>query len=151
LFLSGCASNPEPVAKVEEAKPEIHLDLPSQGQSASKTIPVEPTPAPKAELPVYPGAEEIQGSEKTLQEGDAKVLSRSFRTTDSPKDVARYFRAEGTKIGKLNSLPKEQEGFQVVDIEKTDGGKIQIAATRTKDGATLILVSVRTPITKGTD
>lgn len=142
-MLGGCAAKPEPVAKVEEPRRSIRLEMPKQVRPG--TVP-ENTAPPISEAPqlaLYPGAEPVEGSESTNQDGEFVIVSKSYRTKDSPTQVAKFYREEGVKLGNLITMPKTDENFQTVAFESQTGEKYQVAATKNRDGITLVLVSRR--------
>lgn len=152
VLLVGCAATPEPAAKAEEPRRSIQLTLPKQTggvETPSAKPPSDPVTA--STWPEYPGSKPVEGSETTEKDGEFVITTRSYKTTDAPKQVASYYRAEGVKVGRLVGMPKTTDGFQTVVVEGKDGTTSQMVATRNRDGETLVLLSTRTRATPTKD
>ena len=66
-------------------------------------------------------------------------------TEDSPVKVADFYRAEGAKVGKIDSKIEEMsslksEKFQLVGVDLNDGRRSQIQAIVSPDGYTVVTV-----------
>lgn len=128
-MLAGCAPKPEPVAQVDEPSKQINLKLP-------KTRMTAPQPAKAGthddfvDLPVYPGSTPLENTEMTQKMDDAVSHAHSYVTTDTPAQVAEFYRIEGAKLGKLLDMPKSNDQLKIVVIARTDGRKSQVMAMR---------------------
>ncbi|MDP9193645.1 MAG: hypothetical protein M3P06_18275 [Acidobacteriota bacterium] len=93
----------------------------------------------KIGLPAYPGATEVEYTRVRMHNDTGDTYSVSYKTSDSPAQVAAFYRAEGAKLGTLQegSLAVGEQ-LQSVGVNRTDGSRSAIQAATDKKGVTVI-------------
>ena len=93
----------------------------------------------KIGLPAYPGATEAEHTRVRMHNDTGDTYSVFYKTSDSPAQVAAFYREEGAKLG---TLQKESlavgEQLQSVGVDRTDGSRSAIQASTDGKGVTVI-------------
>ncbi len=92
----------------------------------------------KIGLPPYPGAKEIEHSRLKLRSGMSETFSVHYRSSDSPTQIAEYYRAEGVKVGTLEEAIVLGDQLKTVSIVRGDGSRSIVQAAIDGKGNTII-------------
>lgn len=133
ISLAGCGARHEspsaaaPVKTSEDAA--VAAPKPPQGDVTDEKI----------GLPAYPGATEVEYTRVRMHNDTGDTYSVSYKTSDSPMQVAAFYRAEGAKLGTLQkgSLVLGEQ-LQSVGVDRTDGSRSAIQAATDGKGVTVI-------------
>ena len=133
ISLAGCGARHE---STSAAAPE------KTSEGAAEAAPKPPqgdVTDEKIGLPVYPGATEVEHTRVRMHNDTGDTYSVFYKTTDSPMQVAAFYRTEGAKLG---TLQKDSiavgEQLQSVGVDRTDGSRSAIQATTDGKGVTVI-------------
>jgi len=94
----------------------------------------------KIGLPAYPKAEEVEYSRVHLHTEVGDTYSVSYKTADSPTQVAAFYQTETAKLGTLKESISTSELLKSVAVDRTDGSQSAIQARTDNKGATIITV-----------
>jgi hypothetical protein len=134
IFLVGCGARHESTSAAAPAKASQDAAESAQAPAAQGEVTDE-----KIGLPAYPGATEVEHTRVSMHNDTGATYSVSYKTSDSPAQVAAFYRAEGAKLG---TLQKESlavgELLQSVGVDRTDGSRSAIQAATDKKGVTVI-------------
>ena len=133
ISLAGCGARHESTSAAATATTSedaaVAAPKPPQGEVTDEKI----------GLPVYPGATEVEYTRVRMHNDTGDSYSISYKTTDTPMQVAAFYRAEGAKLG---TLQKESiaigEQLQSVGIDRTDGSRSATQAATVGKGVTAI-------------
>jgi hypothetical protein len=130
IVLAGCGARPEATSAAAKSQDEsVAAPKPAQGDVSDEKI----------GLPAYPGAAEVEYTRVRMHNDTGDTYSVSYKTSDSPAQVADFYRVEGAKLG---TLQKESlavgEQLQSVGVDRTDGSRSAIQAATDGKGVTVI-------------
>lgn len=140
MFLAGCGAPDH----AEESSTSA-VSAPA-GASQDEAVTEQAPPAQgevtdeKIGLPAYPGATEVEYSRVRLQSDIGDTFSVSYRTPDSPTQVAEFYQAEAAKLGKMKEPRATSEQLKSVAVDRTDGSQSAIQAMTDGKGVTIISV-----------
>ena len=133
ISLAGCGARHESTSAATPAKASedaaVAAANPPQGDVTDEKI----------GLPVYPGATEVEHTRVSMHNDTVDTYSVYYKTSDSPAQVAAFYRAEGAKLGTLqqDSLSVGEQ-LQSVGVDRTDGSRSAIQASTDGKGVTVI-------------
>lgn len=94
-------------------------------------------------MPIYPGAQVI-GTLSGQRSGGVKGLV-SLSTSDEPQKIAAFYRKALTKAGLKITLETTTADANIIAAQESDSGKrIQVIASNTREGKTIIQLIVST-------
>lgn len=140
VFLAGCGA--------PDQAEEMSTSAASAPAGASQDEAVAgPAPPPQGDvtdekigLPAYPGATEVESSRVKLHSDIGDTFSVSYRTPDSPTQVAAFYQTEAAKLGKMKESRSTSEQLKSVAVDRTDGSQSAIQAMTDGKGVTIISV-----------
>jgi hypothetical protein len=91
-------------------------------------------------MPAYPNATEVEYSRVKLRMDVGETFSVAYKSTDTPVQVAEFYRAEAPKVGTLKRSMSPSDLLQTVSIDRTDGSQSTIKAMSDGKGATVITI-----------
>ncbi|MEO8381212.1 MAG: hypothetical protein ABI779_16250 [Acidobacteriota bacterium] len=119
----------------------------SNPSNRSRPSPAAGVAAPQNEVtdervgaPVYPGAEEVESSRYKLSTPSGVTYTVSYRTPDTPTQVAAFYRAEFANLGTLKESISTGEQLKTVAVDRTDGTQSIIRASTDGKHPTVIAV-----------
>jgi type IV pilus biogenesis protein CpaD/CtpE len=128
ISLAGCGARHESTSAAAPAKTSAPTP-PAQGEVTDEKI----------GLPSYPGATEVEYTRVRMHNDTGDTYSVHYKTSDSPAQVAAFYRVEGAKLG---TLQKDSiaigEQLQSVGVDRTDGSRSAIQASTDGKGVTII-------------
>ena len=135
IILAGCGGRDEAASAAGAASAKASPDAvaapvsPAQGAVTDEKI----------GLPVYPGATEVEHTRVMMHNDTGETFSVFYQTSDSPAQVADFYRSEGAKLGTLqkDSLAVGEQ-LRSVGVDRTDGSRSAIQATTEGKGTTVI-------------
>lgn len=132
ISLAGCGARPESTSAAAPAKSE----------DASVAAPAPPAQGEvtdeKIGLPAYPGAKEVEYTRVKLHSDIGDTFSVTYTTTDTPTQVADFYRVEAAKLGTMKNSVATSELLKSVAVDRTDGSQSAIQARTDGKGATII-------------
>ncbi|MEO8217512.1 MAG: hypothetical protein ABI718_10570 [Acidobacteriota bacterium] len=138
IALSGCGAHRDevstPAAGSKTAVPEQQSSLAVPARSPSEVT------DEKIGLPPYPGAKEVEYSRVRLHTDTGDSFGVAYQTTDSPSQVAAFYKAEGAKVGTLEETPATSELLKSVGVDRTDGTRSAVQAMTDGKGVTVVTV-----------
>ena len=140
IFLAGCGA-PEQAGEVSTP-----ADSAPPMASQDESVAAQPAPAQgdvtdeKIGMPAYPGASEVEYTRVKQHSDVGDTYSVSYRTSDSPTQVAAFYQAEAAKVGKLKQSMATSELLKSVSVDRTDGSQSAIQAMTDGKGTTIISV-----------
>jgi hypothetical protein len=136
IILAGCGGRDEAAsaagAASAKASPDASVAAPVSAAQGAVTD-------EKIGLPVYPGATEVEHTRVMMHNDTGETFSVFYKTSDSPAQVADFYRVEGAKLGTLqkDSLVVGEQ-LRSVGVDRTDGSRSAIQATTDGKGTTVI-------------
>lgn len=132
IFLAGCG------AHEGNDHAEAHASKASEPPVVAKTTPQGEVTDEKIGLPAYPNAKEVEYSRVKLQTDVGTTFSVAYQTSDSPAQVADFYRAEAGKVGTLKESIATNDLLKSVAVDRTDGSQSVVKAMRDNKGATIV-------------
>jgi hypothetical protein len=137
MFLAGCGAHEDAgrgpadtAAKASPRSPAVAQTAPARGEVSDEKI----------GLPAYPGATEVEYSRVKLHTDIGDTFSVAYQSSDSPTQVAAFYRAEAAKVGTLKESIATSELLKSVAVDRTDGSQSAVQATSNGKGTTVISV-----------
>ncbi len=136
LIVAGCG------AQHEKVDPQA---TGSAGASSPVAITANASPADaevtddRIGLPRYPGATEVEKSRSRYQSATGEMLSVTYRTSDTPAQVAAFYQAEGAKVGAISDSTPPTAPMQFLTVDRPDHSQSAVKAW-TEKGATLVIL-----------
>jgi hypothetical protein len=91
-------------------------------------------------LPIYPGATEVEYSRVKLHMNMGDTFSVAYRTTDTPTQVADFYRAQTASLGTAKPSIATSDLLKTLAVDRTDGTQSVIKAMGDNKGSTIITI-----------
>jgi hypothetical protein len=133
ISLAGCGGRQESTSAAAPAKVSEDASVAAPAPPAQGEVTDE-----KIGLPAYPGATEVEYTRVKLHSDIGDTFSVTYRTSDTPTQVAAFYRVEAAKLGTMKNPVSTSDLLKSVAVDRTDGSQSAIQARTDGKGATII-------------